>query len=225
MAREPSQENTTSGGAIELTLEALASKISASSPDQRTIIAIAGPPGSGKSTTANNLQLLLKETCSLSNQIVPMDGFHYDNAILEALGLTKVKGSPPTFDVTGFADTLRRLSISYQQADVAIPVFDRDNDLSRGSARLVKKETQLLLVEGNYLLMDLVGWKDLAAFFDVTVMIACDEDELRTRLMRRWLDLDYSVTAAADKVEENDLPNARAVLEGSRQSDFLLISD
>jgi len=54
-------------------------------------------------------------------------------------------------------------------------------------------------------------------------MISCDEQTLRARLMKRWLDLDYSDEDAARKVEANDLPNARRVIEESRPADFDLV--
>ena len=48
---------------------------------KRYIVAIAGPPGAGKSTFAQALLLLLKEK-SIQAKIISMDGFHLDNSIL-----------------------------------------------------------------------------------------------------------------------------------------------
>lgn len=207
-----------------VSLEELSSVISSRRNDQRIIVAVAGPPGSGKSTSAELLQSLLIDKQGLTVQIVPMDGFHYDNAILGQLGLSARKGAPETFDVAGLESILKRLAAAFQVADVAIPTFDRDNDLSRGSARLIDKETAVLLVEGNYLLMHDAPWAGLAPYFDLTAMIACDEDELRLRLMKRWLDLDYSEAEASEKVEGNDLRNARLVIKQSNQADYTLIN-
>ena len=88
----------------QVTVEELASTISSShSNNQRIIVAIAGPPGSGKSTTADLLCKALEKQYCLTAQVVPMDGFHYDNAILQQVGLSHKKGSPQTFDVGGLA--------------------------------------------------------------------------------------------------------------------------
>jgi len=51
---------------------------------KRFIVAIAGPPGSGKSTLSAGLHDLLPEGAV---EVVPMDGFHYDDIVLNARGL------------------------------------------------------------------------------------------------------------------------------------------
>ena len=57
---------------------------------KRALIAIAGAPGSGKSTFAERLSGYLGKKAS----VIPMDGFHLDNSVLEAKGLLSVKGAP-----------------------------------------------------------------------------------------------------------------------------------
>ena len=206
-----------------VTIEGLAAEISARVADDRIIVAIVGSPGSGKSTTSAALQNLLEKEHRLKAQIVPMDGFHYDNAILEQLGLMSRKGAPETFDVGGLQATLKRLTGTYRAEDVAVPVFDRTIELSRASARIIDRNTCVLLVEGNYLLMNSGSWSHLGQYFDLTAMIACDESTLRARLLQRWLELNYSKAQAARKVESNDLPNARLVTNKSKPADFTII--
>ena len=70
---------------------------------KRLIVAIAGPPGAGKSTFAEALLPLLPEG---SAAVVPMDGFHYDNAVLQALGMMERKGAPESFDFDGLRHLL-----------------------------------------------------------------------------------------------------------------------
>ncbi|MDO7629820.1 MAG: NB-ARC domain-containing protein, partial [Loktanella sp.] len=63
----------------------------------RLIVAIAGAPGSGKSTLAKEVARRISlQKCPCI--VVPMDGFHLDNAILEDLNLIARKGAPETFD-------------------------------------------------------------------------------------------------------------------------------
>ncbi len=206
-----------------MSVEELAVEIARRLSGERFLIAIAGPPGSGKSTMSRNLKDFLEKEYGLKTQVVPMDGFHYDNAILDQIGLLKRKGAPETFDVGGLESILKRLSGTYRDKDIAIPVFDREIEMSRASARLIDKETEILLVEGNYLLMNQKPWSCLGQYFDLTAIIACDEATLRTRLMKRWLDLDYSESQAAKKVETNDLPNAKKVVERSNTAEFTLV--
>jgi fructokinase len=63
----------------------------------RRVVAIAGPPASGKSTLAAGLVAALRGA-GVHSQLVPMDGFHLDNRILTDRGILDRKGSPPSFD-------------------------------------------------------------------------------------------------------------------------------
>src|SRR4051812_27158564 len=92
---------------------------------KRLIIAIAGPPAAGKTTLAASLRELLGEEETVS---VPMDGFHYDDVILERRSLQSRKGSPETFDFGGLRSVLVR--IRALEDNIAIPVFDRELELS-----------------------------------------------------------------------------------------------
>ena len=71
--------------------------------EDRTLIAIAGPPGSGKSTVAEIVTDLMNENL-MKTSLLPMDGFHLDNKTLERENLFDRKGAPETFDVKGFKD-------------------------------------------------------------------------------------------------------------------------
>jgi|TARA_B110000114_G_C15033388_1_gene373926 pantothenate kinase len=190
--------------------------------DGRLVIAIAGPPGSGKSTATDALEVMLARNEGLQVQVVPMDGFHYDNAILDQLGLSQRKGAPETFDVGGLDAVLKRLTSKNQTESVAVPVFDRNRDLSIASARLIGKKTTVLLIEGNYLLLKNGPWSHLKKYFDVCVMLPCDEVTLRERLIGRWKDLNYSHEDATIKVELNDMPNAELIIRQSSSADMNL---
>ncbi len=184
----------------------------------RLIVAIAGPPGAGKSTAAASLCAAINMQDEAAAVVVPMDGFHLDNAILDAMDLRKRKGSPPTFDCAGFEVLLRRLRETRE--DVVIPLFDRKLDLARAGAGIVKADQRVLLVEGNYLLLDQPPWNRLAPLFDVTIFLDVDRLELENRLVHRWLTHGYNVGSAQARALSNDMPNAELVLEESRAADY-----
>ena len=75
---------------------------------RRHLAAIAGPPGSGKSTLAEAVVAELVGA-GIDAVLMPMDGFHLDNRLLEPRGLLPRKGAPETFDFGGFAATLARV--------------------------------------------------------------------------------------------------------------------
>jgi pantothenate kinase len=186
----------------------------------RRIMAIAGAPGSGKSTTAQALQTGLARTHPGLSAILPMDGFHYDDAVLHDMGRRPWKGAPDTFDVGGLASVLDRLRTGAET--VAVPVFDRDLEISRGSARLITPGVRLILCEGNYLLLDSAPWDRLAACFDRTVMVDVPEPVLADRLRARWSHYDLTEDQIRQKLEGNDLPNGRTVRTRSRPADLVL---
>jgi pantothenate kinase len=104
-------------------------------------------------------------------------------------------------------------------------VFDRDLEISRGSARIIPDDVKLILVEGNYVLLDRAPWDALDEMFDLTVMIDVPEEELRRRLRARWEHFGLTEDQIAHKLDGNDLPNGRDVIQGSRPADIIYRQD
>lgn len=181
----------------------------------RFLVALAGPPASGKSTLAERLARDL----SPGARVVPMDGFHYDDRVLEARGLRARKGAPETFDAAGFVHLVRRLR---QEDEVAIPIFDRSMELARASADVVGPDDRILIVEGNYLLLEADPWRALAPLFDLTVFLDVPEAELVRRLSDRWRHFGKTDAAARDWIASNDLPNALTVIRQSGPAEIVL---
>lgn len=182
----------------------------------RLLVGVAGPPGAGKSTLADRLHEILGARGHRS-AVLPMDGFHLDNAILEARGDLARKGAPHTFDVRGLADLLRATKAG---GEVFVPVFDRSRELAISAARCIAPEDRIVIAEGNYLLLEQGKWAGLADLFDLSVMVAPPLEELEQRLTARWTHYGLTPAQIEAKVEGNDLPNGRLVLERSRTADF-----
>jgi pantothenate kinase len=187
----------------------------------RVIAALAGAPGSGKSTLAEKLVGKLNGRQPGLAAVLPMDGYHYDDLYLVPAGLRPRKGAPMTFDVGGLYHTLKRLR-DRDEDEVAVPVFDRKIEIARAGARLIPKETPVIVVEGNWLLLNQAPWDRLQPMFDVTVMVDVPEHVLRARLRGRWERLGLSEAEIVAKLEENDLPNGRWVRDGSVAADHVV---
>lgn len=182
--------------------------------DTRKIIAIAGAPASGKSTLAQTLQKLIPNSAVLA-----MDGFHFDDSILIERGDLAKKGAPHTFDIDGFKSILAR--IAHGETDIAVPIFDRSLELSRNCAVLIPKTADTIIVEGNYLLLDDPNWAMCRQYFDLTVKLHVELETIHARLIERWRRFGYNDASAAKKINENDLPNAKLVVEKSITADIV----
>ncbi|MFZ8921007.1 MAG: nucleoside triphosphate hydrolase [bacterium] len=209
--------------APSIDLKELQELIQQRSSQGRILVALAGPPGSGKSTLASELESALNQEQPEQAMILPMDGFHYDDLYLVPAGLRPRKGAPQTFDVSGFYHILRRLR-ERQEEFVAVPLFDRDLEIARAGARLIPAKVPVILVEGNYLLLQQEPWSQLRLLFDVAVLLEVPEAVLGERLTARWQHYELPSEEIAAKVNENDLPNGRYVMAESGGEDYRLKS-
>ncbi|QQE12048.1 hypothetical protein JD969_00800 [Planctomycetota bacterium] len=133
----------------------------------RIIIAIAGPPGSGKSTFASmitkHLNILAQSTVAA---IVPMDGFHLTNSQLQSRNLTHLKGAPQTFDTQAYLTLIQTLKNA--SSTEYYPTYDRslhEPVLNKGSEHLISSEIKFIITEGNYLLLDQPPWSEIHALY------------------------------------------------------------
>lgn len=186
---------------------------------ERLMVAIAGAPGAGKST----ISAALVEVLSARGEraiVVPMDGFHFDDVVLEQRGHRARKGAAFTFDCAGFEVLLRR--IRQREEQIAIPVFDRRHELSRAGAAIVHADARIVLIEGNYLLLREQPWCRLHELFDYRVFLDVPREELQRRLRQRILSHGHSAEFAEQWLAGNDLLNIDHVLSGSVAADLRL---
>jgi pantothenate kinase len=185
----------------------------------RYLVAIAAPPGSGKTTITTHLCNALKAAGETA-VVVPMDGFHFDDAVLNARGHRSRKGAPYTFDALGFEVLLKR--IKAREPDIAIPVFDRTMELSRAAADIIPAETKFILVEGNYLLLKDQPWANLKSLFDFTIYMKVPVEELERRLTKRILEHGHDAAYAKMWIASNDMLNINYVIENSTAADLTI---
>jgi pantothenate kinase len=187
----------------------------------RFLIGIVGKPGAGKSTLS---AYLLEQLHSSEVTVVPMDGYHLSNAVLQELGRADRKGAPDTFDVAGFASLLQRIR-NEKSADVYYPVFDRSIEESIAAQGVVTKETKVVIVEGNYLLHDSGGWEEIAELLDELWFIDVDDEKRLERLIARHIAYGKSPADAQSWSRGSDEVNARTIATGRSRAHAVIALD
>jgi pantothenate kinase len=170
----------------------------------RTLLGVTGAPGAGKSSLAARLAAAVDGAV-----VVPMDGFHRTTADLAAHGWVAERGTPRTFDADGFVAVLRAL---HGGAHVRAPAFDRAREEPVPAAIEVPAGASLVVVEGNYLLLDTAPWSAVGALLDECWFVEVPEDVRLERLIDRHVRFGRSVDeATARATRGSDADNARLV--------------
>ena len=196
----------------------------------RILVLLAAPPGAGKSTLLSFLEKLSREHEALSPiQGIGMDGFHRRQEYLlshdtdrdgKKVRMVEVKGAPETFDL----ESLTRRVKSLAAGEVTgWPVYDRL--LHNPVEDAVRVDGDIVILEGNYLLLDMDGWRDLASCADYTVSIRADEKMLRERLIDRRMKTGVPRDESIRFVDFSDMPNVRLCLNCSMPADLQLEID
>jgi pantothenate kinase len=174
---------------------------------QRKLLGLVGPPGAGKSLLAQTLQQAFANV----SQVVPMDGYHLANNELQRLGRAGRKGAPDTFDSAGYAAMLRRLRAQRPDEIVYAPEFRRELEEPVAGAIPVEPQTQLVITEGNYLLLDSGHWSGVAELLDEIWYVDVDDGLRTSRLTQRHEQYGRTRQDALSWVSCTDEPNARLI--------------
>ena len=196
---------------------------------ERRIIGVVGNPGSGKTTLVSAVLEALAATGDgrpdgwLAH--VPMDGFHLADVELTRLGRLDRKGAPDTFDAAGYAALLLRLHTAHGSHEIVYaPAFDRDIEQPVAGSIPVLPQCELVLTEGNYLLLDDGAWREVRAQLDEVWFLEADDDVRRSRLVDRHVRFGKTRTHAEAWVAEVDEPNATLIAETRSRADVLVSS-
>uniref|UniRef100_A0A7S4SG09 Phosphoribulokinase/uridine kinase domain-containing protein n=1 Tax=Alexandrium monilatum TaxID=311494 RepID=A0A7S4SG09_9DINO len=191
-------------------------------PEGRPLmVALAGMPGSGKTTAAHAIERLLGPSCL----VVPMDGFHLPMVALrarhDAADAIYRRGAPDTFDPASLRECLRQIRSPEGPCELTLPGFDHAaGDPTPGGVRFERQRHRIVLVEGLYLLHDADGWEGTAEAFDRTVYLEADVEECISRVKERNKVIPgYTPEEIELRTEEVDRANAVTVQCGAHRAD------
>jgi pantothenate kinase len=178
------------------------------------VLGITGAPGAGKSSLAESVVKHVP-----GSVLVPMDGFHLAQAVLDASGLADRKGAPETFDRDGFVALLRRVA-QQRPGDppVYAPTFRRDLEEPIAGAIAVPASCPLVVSEGNYLLY----WPEVRPLLREVWWVDLDNETRLKRLIARHIRFGRSPSEARAWVMRSDEANARLVTPGRDLADVVV---
>lgn len=204
----------------------------------RLLVAIAGPPGSGKTSITEKVVALLNEAeqTTAADKVtdtipstravaISMDGFHLSRATLDKqpnrAEAYMRRGAPWTFDAEGVLEFTRGLrhwadrnaSESHPELPLYAPSFDHALKDPKPCGITIFPATVIVFLEGNYLLLDEPIWREIAPLVDLRIFIDVDEETARTRVAKRHVaaGIERNLEDAYKRVDGNDTLNGQIV--------------
>ena len=194
---------------------------------RRILVMLAAPPATGKSTLVSFLEHLARSVIPEKRlQAVGMDGFHLRQSYLlshtveidgKSVPMASIKGAPITFDLQALRTKIEEAA---QGHSCRWPHYDRQ--LHDPVDDAITIDADIALIEGNYLLLDADGWRDLSRYADYTISLTADEEMLRGRLIRRKMKTGMTREDAERFVESSDMRNVRLCLDKTMKADLEL---
>jgi putative kinase len=193
----------------------------------RILIAIAGPPGCGKSSFSSLLAAILNIEGGNENAVViGLDGWHYPNTYLDQhtalihgreVSLRSIKGAHQSFDANA---AFAWLSSVRQGATGAYPVYSRVQHDPLPDAGVITPRHRVILIEGNYLLLNIPPWQQFNALFDYRIFLTASRDVLEKAVWQRHLRGGKDPAIIRAHVDAVDLPNIELVCTHSSPADL-----
>ncbi|XP_076927701.1 putative uridine kinase C227.14 isoform X1 [Bidens hawaiensis] len=202
------------------------------------IVGLAGPPGAGKTTIASEVakrvnKLWPQKASAFDSQVeppkiavvLPMDGFHLYRHQLDAMEDPKEaharRGAPWTFNPDLFLKCLKTLR---EQGSVYAPSFDHGVGDPVEDDIFVNVQHKVVIVEGNYLLLDDGSWKEIPSILDEKWFVDVDIDIAMERVLKRHISTGKTPEIAKQRIEYNDRPNAELIYKSKKNADLIIKS-
>ncbi|KAI0096038.1 phosphoribulokinase/uridine kinase [Hypoxylon sp. NC0597] len=204
--------------------------------DRRLLIAIAGIPGSGKTTLSqivtaalNARHASLHPDAAPPAVFVPMDGYHLTRAQLSAMPDPALaharRGAEFTFDGISFLNLVKALR-SPPLEPVFAPSFDHVVKDPKADDIAILPSHRIVVFEGNYVCLDKDPWREAAALMDERWFVEVDFGTARRRLVKRHVKAGIASDEgeAERRADENDLVNGEQIVKNRVDVDEVIVS-
>lgn len=196
---------------------------------ERVVVFLAAAPAVGKSTLAQFLEYLSGYVDGAGRvQAIGMDGFHYHSDYIkthhtivggEEVPMQDVKGCPETFDL----EKLREKLAAMKQKNIKWPIYDRlIHDVVEDAVTVTG---DIILIEGNWLLLEEDGWSSLRELCDYSIRIRGDEKVLKDRLINRKIAGGLAKKDAVKFYKNSDSKNVTRALHNLSSADLELFME
>jgi pantothenate kinase len=139
------------------------------------------------------------------------------------LGRAGRKGAPDTFDAAGYVNLLRRIREQQAGETIYAPEFRRDLEEGIAGAIAIAADTQLIITEGNYLLLEEDAWGAVRPLLDDAWYLEVDASVRHQRLLQRHIRVGRSHQAALDWIAQTDEPNAQRIAVTRERASWISI--
>ncbi|THW62042.1 P-loop containing nucleoside triphosphate hydrolase protein [Aureobasidium pullulans] len=191
--------------------------------DKRLLIAIGGPPGSGKGRIASKVAKLVNQS-GVSCSVISIDGCsqasHNDTSSI----LPKSPGW--TFKGAAAVDVVQQIQKQTTEAnDIKSPFALHVEDVD-SHALNVAGDASIVIFEGLYLLCEDLPWARISSMVNERWFVEIDPDVGRQRVIKRFLDTGFETDyeAACTRYDENDVFNAEFINRTSKARDVTIKS-
>lgn len=151
--------------------------------NERLIVFMAAPPAVGKTTLSQFLEYLSKEEQELTEiQALGLDGsiiiliilIHHDAVVFgETVPMKQVKGCPETYDTAKVRKKLEKIKTE----DILWPIYDRNlHDVVEDQIKVTK---DIILIEGNWLLLKQEPWRSMQQYADYKDFVLAEEENVK----------------------------------------------
>ncbi|KAK8085940.1 hypothetical protein PG994_000914 [Apiospora phragmitis] len=210
----------------------------------RILVALAGVPGSGKTTVSSALLASLSNTGRSREDVVVVamlslgaqDGFHHTKATLASFRdpdmAFRRRGAPFTFDADGLLDLVSALKVGpltgleSEEHIFTAPSFDHAVQDPVVDDIRISSRSKIVIIEGNYTLLNEHPWNKIAKLVDERWFVDVPPEVAKERLVLRHLaaGIETSREAAAHRAEENDLPNGDLIRSKLIEPDVRIVN-